>query len=119
LITTASAERLGVVKMPLSVTPPMLRQDYSLNWETGLPADTARCWRVRFPLMAKDTSAGRLQLLGQRNGAARGQNIDPLLEMVKSVEAELSDLLEGTDHYNKPLTIPLTLPSPFSRTPTT
>jgi UDP-GlcNAc:undecaprenyl-phosphate GlcNAc-1-phosphate transferase len=96
---TESAEKFHATRLHLDLDLPMIQESYNATWEKPDRCDREVSWQMEIPLVVGLTQVGRLNVTGQRNGVAMCCNIEPLLEVVDSIESQLSSLVV---EYRKP-----------------
>lgn len=91
---TESAEKLHVRKLHLDLNLPMLHEGFNATWERPGPQNPEMRWQVDVPLVVNGCPAGRLTVVGERNGEPASHDLESLLEVVGSLETELPVFLE-------------------------
>jgi UDP-GlcNAc:undecaprenyl-phosphate GlcNAc-1-phosphate transferase len=100
---TESAEKLHLRKIHLDLNLPMLHEGFNATWESHDPQNPEMHWQVDIPLVVNCCPAGRLTVVGERNGVPAAHDIECVLEVVDSIEAELPVFVERmtTPHFQK------------------
>lgn len=93
---TESAEKLHVRKLHLDLNLPMLHEGFNATWESPGPQNPEMRWCVDIPLVLNGCPAGRLTVVGERNGEPAAHDLESLLEVVGFLETELPVFLETT-----------------------
>ena len=92
---TESATRLHVYRIHLDLNLPKYHEGFSATWESADRPNSEMHWSVDIPLMVDGGLAGRLTVLGCRNGEPVAREIESLLEVASSLERELPIFLEA------------------------
>jgi UDP-GlcNAc:undecaprenyl-phosphate GlcNAc-1-phosphate transferase len=93
---TESVEKVHATRLHLDLDLPMIQESYHATWEKPDGCDGEVSWLMEIPLVAGVTQVGTLNVTGQRNGVAICRYIEPLLEVVESIESQLSRLVEAS-----------------------
>lgn len=99
---TESAEKLRVNRVFLDLDLPMYHENLHARWERPNLEDHEKCWRMDLPLVAANCTVGRLTVVSHRNGVPMFREMEPLFEMLDSVESQLSSFMEKTDAREEP-----------------
>jgi UDP-GlcNAc:undecaprenyl-phosphate GlcNAc-1-phosphate transferase len=93
---TESVEKFHATRLHLDLDLPMIQESYDATWEKPGGCDHEVSWQMEIPLVAGFTRVGSLSVTGQRNGVAMCHYIEPLLEVVESIESQLRGLVEAS-----------------------
>ena len=90
-----SAEKLQLHRVLLDLNLPMLHENFHATWERPILVDPENCWHVDLPLVVAHCPVGRLTVVSRRNGAPMCQDVEPLFEVVDSIESQLRSFVEA------------------------
>jgi UDP-GlcNAc:undecaprenyl-phosphate GlcNAc-1-phosphate transferase len=93
---TESVEKFHATRLHLDLDLPMIQESYDATWEKSDRSDREVSWRMEIPLVVGSIRVGSLNVTGQRNGVPICRDIEPLLEIVESIESQLSSLVEAS-----------------------
>ncbi|MGE3313823.1 MAG: MraY family glycosyltransferase [Planctomycetaceae bacterium] len=90
---TEWADELSLQAIRLDVNVPTLHEAYNATWSASRQSESNRQWQIRMPLVVANRPAGYLDIVGDRDSGSATQNLERLLDLLDSFEAQMNEIV--------------------------